>query len=155
MKELRIFSSNGHETRCVGRLLFHVNSFSRPWLIHVVDLESEQYGEKIWAHICTCESFKFHNRPCRHVQAVAEAIAHWANIPEEKCEEWIERVLYSLGIGRTLADALTSKSLDFLRNQPKPAQPEKKARVYHLPKNEASSPKNHDRLPSRRHMQPA
>lgn len=57
----------------IGRLFFIVESRSRFWLSHFVDLEP---GNHPWGNnpfFCTCEDFKFNgNRPCGHIKACAE-----------------------------------------------------------------------------------
>lgn len=59
----------------IGRLFYIVQSRSRTWVKHFVDLEP---GNHLWGnhpYFCTCESFKYATRrPCAHVLACAERL---------------------------------------------------------------------------------
>lgn len=97
-----------------GRLFFTVTSASRKGLLHFVDLEQSEDWKAVT--LCTCEAFKYGLRPCRHIEACIEAIAHWCRIPEENRSEWQERLLFLLEMGKPFMEALASDSLMSLRN---------------------------------------
>lgn len=77
---------------CYGRWLYLVESESRPWLRHLVDLEPEldnqgniQKGGQLWQ--CSCEAHFYHvTRPCKHLRAVLAYIRpvleHLASFPQ-------------------------------------------------------------------------
>lgn len=162
-----IKSSNGHTVHLYGRLFFRVSSASRKGLDHFVDLERTNYpdGEgrdRYYASICTCEAWKYGERPCRHIWASFEAIGEWANIPLEHLEEWIGRLMYLLNMGRSFSDALQSDYMQDLRTKQEPEDEPRPARQYTLKmsrrKYEApttAKKRTERRLPARVHSKPA
>lgn len=108
-------SSNHHTIELFGRLFFKVSSASRRGLIHFVDLEESLDWH--WKSVCNCEAWRYGGRPCRHIAACFEAIAHWANVREDVREEWIERLTFLLGMGYSFTEALQTESLKPLANE--------------------------------------
>lgn len=116
-------SSNRHTVSLIGRLFFYVTSASRKDLVHVVDLE----GFEKWPTICDCESFRYHERPCRHIVAAIEAISAWAGIAEEHRDEFIERLSFLLSLDHGFREAMESAAIKELM----PAPPEiRRSRQY-------------------------
>lgn len=135
-------SSNHHTVSLYGRLFFIVSSNSRAGLVHFVDLERTNYPdsegrERFFNSICTCEAWKYGERPCRHIAACFEAIAEWAQVRPAVREEWIERLMFLLNMGHSFTEALQSESLTSLRPvaPPKPEPPARKVRPYTLHRN--------------------
>jgi hypothetical protein len=100
-------SSNHHTVFLYGRLFYIVTSASRKGKLHFVDLE----GFEHWKSVCTCEAWRWGERPCRHIAACFEAIAKAAGIPEERQEEWTGRLMFLLNMGHSFLEALNSDSI--------------------------------------------
>lgn len=141
-------SSNGHTVIVFGRLLFHVTSASRKAMKHTVDFEGFEHHKTI----CDCEAWTYGERPCRHIAAVFEAISVWAKVPELWRDDFIERLMFLIGMGHSFPESINliwnafrAKQQDQRNNLDKPvpatqgvAGPrsgivgEVKKRVYHL-----------------------
>lgn len=140
-------SSNQHTVLLYGRLFFQISSASRKGLHHFVDLERTNYpdGEgkdRYFNSLCTCEAFRYGERPCRHIKAAFEAIAEWANVEESIREEWTGRLMFLLNMGHSFADAIQSESMQALRPKPKP---NRAAREYVIRVNDGRRYENHRR----------
>lgn len=55
------------EVEMIGRMFFMVRSISRPEVVHMVDWESNVFGE---SPACSCEHNRFRKLPCKHLAAV-------------------------------------------------------------------------------------
>ena len=124
-------SSNGHTVSLYGRLWFIVTSASRKDHIHFVDIEeSDEWKARF---LCSCESFYFGTRPCRHIHACLEALAEWAQVREDLREEWIDRLEFLMKIGHSFLEAMTSQALqELMRVDKEPQKPARKKRQYKL-----------------------
>jgi hypothetical protein len=143
-------------------MFFIVTSNSRKGLIHFVDLEESPDWRARF--LCTCEAFKYGERPCRHISACFHAIAHWAGVKEAIREEWADRLMFLLNMGHSFRQALESPSLsDLKQSQPKPEEkpaPQRTVRKYVLPprsyETARTDPKRRERrLPARVRRDPA
>lgn len=112
------FTYQGNTVSEYGRLLYWVTSNSRKDLKHLVDLE----GFERWPSCCACESWKYGERPCRHISACLHAIAHWAGVKEEIREEWVDTMRFLMSLGYSFRESLESESMKVLKvhDEPKP-----------------------------------
>lgn len=124
------YTWNGNTVIEYGRLFYIVTSNSRKGLIHFVDLEESTEWKARF--LCTCEAFKFGERPCRHISACFHAIAEWCNIRQEVREEWVDRLMFLLKMGHSFRDSLQSPSLTSLQPEP-PKTLQQAVRYYTLP----------------------
>jgi hypothetical protein len=143
---------NGNTVFEYGRLFYIVTSNSRKGLIHFVDLEeSEEWKARF---LCTCEAFKYGERPCRHIKACFMAIATWAKVEEDVMDEWADRLMFLLSMGHSFRQALESPSICSLQpTEAKPA-PQRTVRNYVIKANEtprANPQREKRRLPARLH----
>jgi hypothetical protein len=119
-----------------GRLLFLVDSHSRPGLVHLTDLEPElgddgkplAFGKR---ELCSCEANRFIAGPCRHIIECLEYLCEQLGLSVEQCEiakQEIEK-------GKPVLEALRC-TLEKSREIRKKAWEKKKpaGRVYHLKK---------------------
>lgn len=157
------FVHNGNAVTEYGRLFFIVSSNSRKGLIHFVDLEESPDWRARF--LCTCEAFKYGERPCRHISACFHAIAHWAGIKLAIREEWADRLMFLLSMGHSFREALESPSLIELRQnhdaQEAAKPPPRTVRLYTLPPRKTHETARTDpkrtqrRLPTRVRRDPA
>jgi len=145
---------NGNTVILYGRMFFVVTSNSRKGLIHFVDLEESTEWKARF--LCTCEAFKYGERPCRHIRACFMAIATWAGAEESIMEEWSDRLMFLLSMGHSFRQAIQSDSICKLQPTEKP--PQRSVRNYvikaHDPR--VSDPKRSQRkLSSELHSNPA
>lgn len=61
------YSLYEYEVEMIGRMFFMVRSISRPEVVHMVDWESNVFGE---SPACSCEHNRFRKLHCKHLAAV-------------------------------------------------------------------------------------
>lgn len=94
-----------------------------------MDLEpSREWKAKF---LCTCESFHYGTRPCRHIEACLEAELVWVEIEEPHLSALCSRLHLLLQAGYGFPEAIQSHTITSYVSD-HPAEPPAKKRIYHL-----------------------
>ncbi len=94
---------NGNTVVLYGRMFFVVTSNSRKGLIHFVDLEESPDWR--WKAICTCEAWRYGERPCRHIKACIIFLLDPLKLSEEALEYAASEACFYLQLGFTIQEA--------------------------------------------------